>query len=333
MKWREVVKIAEEVDKRGFIREYLLWGDRLEKSFNNATELDEKHRNIVVIGMGGSGIVGDILRDYINLRRKNISVYVYKGIKPPKKVVKKSLVIGVSHSGNTIETINTLLDIRDDAKRIAVVTTGGRLEKLADKYSWIKILVEPALAPRAGLPQLLGATLKLINKCLRIEHKISRVSKKLKRLGDRLSLKKKENEAYMYAKDIWGRIPAIYSYERYIGILHRIKSSFNENSKINAYYSTFPEGYHNEVEAYEDISNTVIPLILRDKDEEIDYLIHYLRNIGMDYILYSMKEKDPLERIFTTIMFFDIVSIYLAYLRRMDPYEIKAINIIKGLRS
>jgi len=332
MKWKEFKKLAKEIDKKSFISEYLKWGDRLINAYNTVTPLERSYKSIVVIGMGGSGIVGDLLRDYIYIKGKNIEVHVYKGRKPSLRILRRSLLIGISHSGNTKETIDTLLNSYKIARETVVITTGGELSRLAREKSWRLVIIEPALAPRAGLPQLFGAALKILDKQLKVGRKIRDVSIKLEKIGRRLSLEERENEAFLFAMDIWGRMPILYGDAGYKGVLHRIKSSFNENSKVPAYYSLFPESYHNEIEIYESPPKDIIPIILRNSNNDSEYLIRYLGEHGIDYLIYNIRGGEALEKILTTIMFFDIVSIYLAYLRKVDPYVIDAINEIKGMR-
>ncbi|RLG62170.1 hypothetical protein DRN87_00445 [Candidatus Geothermarchaeota archaeon] len=332
MRWSDILERYNKYDDRGFIQEYLKWGERLRKAFNQATELEKIPRRVVFIGVGGSGIVGDIIRDYTYLTNRNIEVYVYKGVTPPRRIVRKSLVIGVSHSGNTIETINTLLKMHEYAPIVAVVTADGKLLEYAERYKWDINIIEPALAPRAGLPQMLGASLKMLNHVFKVDKRITRVAEKLDRLGRKLSIEKRYNEAYRMASFIWGYTPVIYGTAYYIGVLHRIKSSFNENSKVHSYYVVFPEGYHNEVEAYEKYVNQFLPIILRYDGDELDYLIEYFNKEAVRFLTYQMNERDILYRILKTIMFFDLVSIYLAYLRKVDPYVINVINEIKEMR-
>ncbi len=332
MRWSDILERYNKLDEKGFIQEYLKWGEKLRKAFSQAIELEKVPKRIIFTGMGGSGIVGDIIRDYAYLTNKNVEVYVYKGITPPRRIVRNSLVIGVSHSGNTIETINILLKIYEYASVVGVVTSDGKLVEYADKYKWNINIIEPALAPRAGLPQMLGASLKMLNHVFKVDRRIIRISEKLDRLGRKLGIRRRYNEAYKMASFIWGYTPVIYGTAHYTGVLHRIKSSFNENSKVHSYYVVFPEGYHNEVEAYEKYVNQFLPIILRYDGDELDYLIEYFNKEAIRFLTYQMNEKDILYRILKTIMFFDLVSIYLAYLRNIDPYVINVINDIKGMR-
>jgi len=332
MKWHDFIKLANEVDKKKFINEYLKWGERLREAYQETSSLDKIYRKIVIVGMGGSGIVGDILRDYVILSRYPIDIYVYKGSYPPKRILRNSLLIGISHSGNTRETIEMVKYGSKYSREIVVVTSGGKLAEYADDNKWIKVVIKPALAPRAGLPQMIGSTLKLLSKSLRIGKKVMRASNKLSKEIIKINLSRRYNEAYKYAKSIWGSIPIFYGKEGYKGVLHRIKSSFNENSKIHVYYALIPEAYHNEIEAYETYDQFIIPILLDDGDPIFSYMKNYFEIHNINYMIYNMKHKDLLSRILSTVLFFDIVSIYIAYLRHIDPYEINAINEIKNMK-
>ena len=105
---------------------------------------------------------------------------------------------------------------------------------------------------------------------------------------------------------------------------------------MNAYYAVAPELYHNEIESYEEVIDPgILPILLMDDEENdiLKYLSRYFEEFKIDYIYMLYEGKTYLEKMLRMITLFDIASIYLAGLRRIDPYEIKAINVIKKWRS
>ena len=332
VKWNEIVRLSKEFDEKNFLMEYLLWGSRFIESLDETSFITDDFQRLAVVGMGGSGIVGDILRDHL-IWDDGITVDVVKNSKLPRYIDKEDFVIGISFSGNTIETISAVREALEKGVRILVITTGGKLLEMSKEKKFPVILVKKALAPRAGLPQLLGATLKTITSDEDSLSRYVRIGKILEKKGVEYSLENEMNEAFKLAYHMWGRLPIFYANIRYYSLLHRAKSSVNENAKINAYYTVFPEGFHNEVEAYEELTDpSILPIIFRDENDEIEYLIRHLEKLGIEHIIIDLKGEDILEKILLNILMIDVASIYLSYLRRKNPLEINIINKIKEWR-
>ena len=333
IKWNEIIELYKKYDKKDFLSEYLRWGERFIRSIERTPFITDEFKRIIVIGMGGSGIVGDIIRD-LYIWDKDITVEVIKNSKLPKHIEKeRDLVVGVSFSGNTIETISAVKEAVDKEIRVIAVTTGGKLSSMLIKKNIPVILIEKALAPRAGLPQLLGSTLKAITSDGKILDKYKKIGEILKKKADEYDVENEMNKAFTLAYYMWGRLPIFYGNLRYYSILHRVKSSINENAKVNAYYSIFPEGFHNEVEIYEEyIDPNILPIILKDEYDELESLINHFDDMNIEYLILTLEGKDALEKILTTILLVDVASIYLSYLRRRNPYEIHVINKIKKFR-
>lgn len=334
VKWKEIIKLSEEYDEENFLLEYLQWGERFIRSIEEAPFITDEFEKIIVIGMGGSGIIGDILRD-IFIWNTNIIIEVVKNSKLPGYIDKeKDLIIGVSFSGNTIETISTVKEALDKNMRVVGVTTGGKLFSILKKRNIPAALVEKALAPRAGLPQLLGSTLKIITSDEKLLKEYKEIGETLKKKADEYRIENEMNRAFMLAYYMWGRLPIFYGNIKYHSLLHRAKSSINENAKINAYYTVFPEGFHNEIEAYEEYTDpNILPVIFKEKNDEMDCLIKHFEELNIEYLIIDLTGKSSLEKILTGILLVDMSSIYLSYLRRKKPYEINVINKIKRYRG
>jgi glucose/mannose-6-phosphate isomerase len=333
IKWSDILKAYEEIDKNKFIDEYFKWGKRFLNALNNVERIDSNDKKIAIIGMGGSGIVGDIINDCFKWEYgKHIEVFKIDTL--PKYIDKDYLVICVSFSGNTIETLSSLKDAIDRGAEVIGVSKGGKLLEMSKKYGFKFIPVEDALAPRAGLPQLLGSVLKLLSDGEYSKDMLYNIGKILDEEVDKYRLNRKYNRAFKLAYYIWGRQPILYANSRYVSVLHRAKSSFNENSKISAYYQEFPEGYHNEVEIYSSHIDPIhLPVILDDDKETLKPLMEFLETRNIDYIEIIFEGKSMLEKILRMIILMDIASIYLSYLRKIDPLIIESITELKGKRG
>ncbi len=330
LKWDDIKKLAEKYDKKNFLGEYLKWGERFQKALETTPSLDISYKTLYVVGMGGSGIVGDILRDYLGME-KDIRVFKYTRL--PRYVDDEDLVLAVSFSGNTIETLSSVSDALSKGAEVVGITTGGKLFELGEKKGFKVIRVEKALAPRAALPQLIATALKITLGETALEE-LMKIAGVLRDEAARYSLDAKDNRAFKLGYYIWGRLPILYADETYSSILHRAKSSLNENAKINAYYQTFPEGYHNEVEAFEEIIDPVTyPILFKDEGDNLEPFIKHLDDLEMDYLIIDLVGDSRIEKILRAILLTDVASIYLAYLRKKDPFEIEVINKLKKMRS
>jgi glucose/mannose-6-phosphate isomerase len=306
---------------------------RFRETLRETPEMDLKFRNLVVVGMGGSGIVGDILRDYLEWEI-GMTVKTIQDSSLPKDVSREDLVLGISFSGNTIETLKTIKQALDKGIRVVAITTGGELKRLAERRGFPVVISQGALAPRAALPQLSASALKLVLNNIEGVEAMYDIAEALDRESHEYSLEREENRAYRLAYNMWGLMPIFYANTRYSSLLHRAKSSINENAKLSVYYGVFPEGYHNEIEIYDEISDPLIlPIILKAPEDDLDPLIKHLEDIEVEHIIVELRGENQLERILRGILLVDVASIYLAYLRKRDPYKIDVIEKIKKMRG
>lgn len=339
MKWGEVVEAKKKYDKYGFLDEYLKWGEKLIKTYRASESIDGKYNTVLVVGMGGSGIVGDILKFYLEYET-GTHVDIYKDwIIPPTKI-DADLLIFISFSGNTIETIEAFKRALNKVgpKKIIVITTNGVLEKIAEENNVKKLVIEKALAPRSGLPQLLGATLKIFRGELgqKLDMVIEKISRELARDAKENFIDRKGNRAYNIAFHIWGRYPIFYGSSRTYPVLARAKAMINENAKLSGYYQIYPEGYHNEVEIFdEQIDPVLLPLIIKWKHENDIFrpLIEFMDEKEIEFYEIVINGETYLEYVMKAILLLDMSSIYLAYLTRRDPLETRVIKLIKGRRK
>jgi len=330
-----VVKLKEKYDPEGFLDEYLDWGNKLYESYLSGREyMVDGYERIAIVGMGGSGIVGDIIRDISYDRFKGLIIPV-KDDGLPLHINSEYLVIGVSYSGNTFETLKSVRNAMNRGCKLILVSTGGKMGEMAREMGIDFIEVSESLAPRSGLPQLLGSTLGILSRLLDIRDKAIRgISRALTDDGSKYSIEREFNRAFEVAYDMWGRQPILYADVKYASLLHRGKSSLNENAKINVYYSVFPEAYHNEVEAYEYIQDPIIlPVIFMDDEDELMPFINHLEEMRIEHLMINLYGEGHLEKLLRGILLIDVASIYLAYLLRRRPLDTDVINKLKGVRQ
>ncbi|MEM3754745.1 MAG: SIS domain-containing protein, partial [Candidatus Bathyarchaeia archaeon] len=211
------------------------------------------------------------------------------------------------------------------------------------KIPFIKI--KPNLPPRVALPNLLGAMLflfqkiKLVNDIsIEIEDLLNGLNETRKRIG--FSVPSNKNLIKELAFSLLGKIPIVYSINRYSSVAQRLKNQFNENSKVFSIASIIPEACHNEVEGLTYLKSNPLNcsfIFLRFNDEflEESIRIEEMKNLLKELEFNNINEikaigKSSLGNLFSAIYQCDYLSVYLAILRNVDPSPIKYIDLLKA---
>ncbi len=286
-----------------------------------------KFSNIVVCGMGGSGIGGDILKIY--MRNSKIPLFVVRDYKVPNFVDENSLVFAVSYSGNTEETLSAFKDALNKKAKIIAITSGGKLSEVAKKV----IKVPAGLQPRAALAYLFFPVLGVLNNSNIIDVNNNEIAEMLNVLDN-------TNEFKAVGKAIAGKsqnkTPLIYASELLGAVAYRWKTQFNENSKIAAFYHVFSEMNHNEIAGYQTMTkDKFIAIFIRDKfdNDRIKKRMDVTKEIistRVDVECIETKGEHLLSRIFSGIYYGDFASYYLALANKIDPTPV---NVIENLKK
>jgi glucose/mannose-6-phosphate isomerase len=300
-------------------------------------------KNIVIAGMGGSAISGDIIAEI--LRDKiNVPIYVNREYRVPAFVDKRTLLFAISYSGNTEETLGAVREAEKQKASIVCITSGGKLKEIAEKREYPLALVPTGYQPRAALPFLLMPILKVLEKMklyTKADNEIKETAKLLERLKKDIGLDNpyRSNPAKQLAAKLVGKIPIIFAVAGSSGTAGlRLKTQFNENSKSTALYNVFSELNHNEIVnlgALKRGEHDFSLLFLRsegDSDRLVKRMEITKSLIGMQAGGVSeiwAKGKTPLSRTLSLIYFGDFLSVYLAILKEIDPTEVEVINRLK----
>lgn len=281
--------------------------------------------NIVVAGMGGSAICGDLLKIYLS--DTNIPVHVSRGYKLPNFVNENSLVFAVSYSGNTEETLSSLKDAKEKNAQIVGITSNG---KLADEYKKV-IKIPFGFQPRAALGYLFFPMLGVLHNA-----KIAKVrNDELNEMLDTLKQTNKfEDNGQNLAKKLKDKIPVIYASEALGPIAMRWKTQINENAKMPAFYNVFSEMSHNEIAGYKGMDRKFAAVIIRDKhdNDRIKKSMDICKEImetSVDVEEVETQGSSLLARMFSAIYLGDFVSYYLALWNRVDPSPVEVIEEMK----
>ena len=329
-----------EIDKQNMKKIILDFPLQFERGLKAAKNVSLKHHkllsppnNVIICGMGGSALPGEIL---VNLRPLN--VFIHKSYGLPPQAGGGSMIICVSYSGNTEETISAFKEALEKNLPVIVITTGGELAKLAKIHNIpVVTLPPPYTQPRLALGLQFSALLQVLVNHYLIPDSFVQNTLKLK------SLKPKSLEAKgkALAKKIDKRIPLIYVPERLKGLGIIVKNNFNENAKTLAFTNNIPEMNHNEIVGYwqikdKEIKDKIIAIILKDKNENP----RILKRIGIMQDIFKKENvlsetidisgKNVLETIFTASLLGLWASYYLALSYNLDPTQIKIIEEVKN---
>lgn len=287
--------------------------------------------NIVVAGMGGSGIPGNLLQSI--LHECKIPIIVHKDYTLPGFVNKNSLVFAISYSGNTEETLSSFKDAQRKRATIVVLTSGGKLRELARQANVPLVVVPSGLPPRSALAYFLFPMLTILHTTGIAKINAAEVKATIEALKNPAFEKKAQD----IADQLMGRTPIIYTSEPLEGVALRWKQEFNENTKIHAFYNVFSEMDHNELMAYERAKDTYHVILLRDERDHphnkkrMDYLKRILKEKNIPVTEIMLKGTHRLVKIFTAIYTGDLTSYYLAKKYGVDPIETSLIEELKKL--
>lgn len=301
-----------------------------------------KPSKIVIAGMGGSGIGGELLKDWAR-DRITVPIEVCKEYSLPAYAQKNTMVFVVSYSGETEETLSVLCDAVKKKCMIACISSGGKLHEFAEEFGFPHLLVPSGMAPRATLPYLfipLVTTMEKLDLVSNANKEISETIDALEKVstdnapGKPLSC----NFSKKLAENIEGTVPAVYGFGPFRTVAQRLKTQFNENSKNPAKWETFPELDHNEIVGWEkahEFAECFSAIFVRDADEpvEIRQRIEVTkelmsRNIKKTFEIHSLGEN-LLTRMVSVICTGDFTSVYLAIIRGVDPTPVKTITLLK----
>jgi glucose/mannose-6-phosphate isomerase len=303
----------------------------------------QSFKNIVVLGMGGSAIGGDLLSDYL-ADELSIPIVVIRGYDIPKFVDENSLVFAVSYSGNTEETLSALKRCLEAKARVIALTSGGKFAALARENNFPVIKVPAGIQPRAAISYLFFPILKVLERIGIAKERHEEIEETLdilQELSKEYDAKSplKNNFAKKVAMSLYQHLPLIYGSEGLLeAVAMRWKTQINENSKWPCFWNVFSELDHNEIVGYEienSINRQVKIVYLQDKEglSRVEQRREITRKIIEDkvaeFIVCPTRGKGKMARMFSLIFLGDLSSYYLAILNQVDPSPVACIEDLK----
>ena len=294
----------------------------------------EPINKVYVAGLGGSGIGGDFVAALIRQESK-VPYLVGKGYDIPSYIDKNTLAIASSFSGNTEETLSAFDQILKTGAKIVVVSSGGKLIKLAKEHD-LDFIQLPGNwpSPRACLGYSLVQQLAILSKLDIISGRLlQEVPGVINLLGSTAEEVKKEAEEI--AKRLYGKTPIIYSADHIEPVAVRLRQQINENAKALCWHHVVPEMNHNELVGWRDQNDELAVVYLRNDDDyertaiRIDINQAIIKKYTPHIINTFSRGTNLIEKMLYLVHLGDWISWYLSQLRNMDAIEVDVIDYLK----
>ncbi len=259
------MEIKNKLDKENMRQVIIDSAGQLQKGLALAKDIivEGNFGNVVICGMGGSTLPADLL---VSLNKAKIPFYIHKDYNLPKVANENSLVICISYSGNTEETVSSLQEAIEKKFTVIGISTGGQIETLCTKHQIPMVKIPSGIQPRSAIGYIFSALAKVLSNAKMIEDmsgQLLQASEKLDKVWALLEVDGKN-----LAKKLVKKVPVIYSSNTLKELARIWKIKFNENSKIPAFYNFFPELNHNEMVGYTNLkkmgAKNFYTLILQD---------------------------------------------------------------------
>ena len=300
----------------------------------NLTSCTKEIRNVLICGLGGSGIGGTIVSDIIS-SKVNIPIAATKDYSIPNFVNEHTLVIANSYSGNTEETLYALEKCQARGAEIAVITSGGKLKTIAEENKYNKIIIPGNQPPRAMFGYAFTELFFMLNHYGIIDDSFKSDFGKAIALLD-TEKTEIQKQAMDLAKKMYKQTPVIYVANGFEGVAVRFRQQINENAKMLCWHHVVPEMNHNELLGWRTNVDDLAVVYFRNKcdydrnqirmDINKKVISEYTTNITEVW----SKGDSLIENSLYHINLGDWVSWYLSEMNNVDAIEIDIINFLKG---
>ena len=318
------------------------WPTYFQDAFNlKISQLDRFYPNrIIYAGLGGSAAPGDILKNWLS-PVLNIPFIVIKDYDLPEIIGTKDFVLAVSCSGNTEEVLNMVNNSIKKGCKIAVITSGGDLEKFCIKNTVPFTKIKNLNVSRASFPYLFYPAANILKKLHllgSVEDQLITSIQAVKKIRQDIIIDTpiEKNPSKALAKKIYDGFPIIYVSAENQKLAVRFQASLNENAKMFAHVSIIPELCHNEVEIWtKNTSRQFKPIFIRNQKESskiskrFKMMKEIIEDTGFEVSEIWEKGNDYLSRTMRSLYLLDYTSIYTAILRKEDPLVTPGIDTLK----
>jgi glucose/mannose-6-phosphate isomerase len=301
-------------------------------------------RSIIVAGLGGSAIGGDLVRSYL-AEKIDIPFLVCRNYSLPELVRPSSLVFVSSYSGNTEETLSAFEDARQRGAKIICMTSDGKVSEIASRENIPCVYLPKGYQPRAALGYSFVPVLAMLDKLGLVQDEVNNIIEAKKFLEENRNKYKVEvaatkNPAKILAAKLHKKLPIIYAAnDHFDTVSTRWKGQICENAKMLAFNNVFPEFNHNELVGWKVLSgyrDDLIVVILKDREDHpriqkrMAIVKGIIEKLQVEVIEVESSGENLLSRMFSLIQLGDFTSFYLSILNEEDPSPVKVIDFLKN---
>jgi len=291
-------------------------------------------QNIVVTGLGGSGIGGSILSELIQ-DECPVPITVNKDYFLPNFVNAHSLVIICSYSGNTEETLSAMDQAIAKKAQIVCVTSGGKVSEIAKQHNFDLIMIPGGHPPRSCIGYSLIQLFKIVQfNGLAKTDLLSQAKNSIALLDSEKGAI--QTEATHISKTLLNKIPVIYSLGSCEAVAVRFRQQINENSKMLCWHHNFPEMNHNELVGWTTKNDNLAVVTFKtsfDYERTVkryDICKPLFAKYSSSVTEIVAKGISKVEQFIYLINIGDWISCYIADLKNIDAVEVDVITNLKN---
>jgi len=301
-----------------------------------ASQLNYDADSVVFIGVGGSGIVGELIRDIIK-SPDSIPLHVVKDFGFTHRLGREALLIAVSYSGETAETLTASFQSYRPGVKMVAVTSDGTLKATCDELAVPVLHITAGQQARYAVPEMVGASFGIISGLglAGVEPETMRQAV----IGLREFVKQfehlEQNPASEVAEAIIDRPVVVYGHTHLLAAAYRLKTQLNENSKHVSFFSQLPEACHNEVEALSS-DNRLAHVIMKSRYQPpaisgiVEWMEEEFSRLGLVYRPFAVDSQSHAEEVLRMVALADFVTVRLAAMKNVNPLKLSRIPELRS---
>lgn len=343
-------KRIAELDRSNMLDLILHFAEQVEEAIDigrkaNLPEPGAGIQHVVVAGMGGSAIGGNILQRMLD-SSGTVPATVVRDYRLPAWVGRNTLVVVSSYSGNTEETLSAYQTAKTMGSPCIVCSSDGKVRELAEKDGDPFIAIPGGQPPRTALGYLFVPLLVNFVRWGWIKSSLVDFEELLELLRaiakENHPTEAEDSPAEKIEEALVGRVPIVYASAEMEVVAMRWKGQFCENSKVLAFHNTFPEMNHNEIVGWQraaamGLGEKLAVIFLKDRDDHrrvlkrMEIVRELISQTKAPVLDVESRGETLLARLFSLIYLADFVSFNLAIRNGEDPTEIKNIDYLKSV--
>tara|TARA_Y100001936_G_scaffold188676_1_gene187041 strand:- start:28362 stop:29369 length:1008 start_codon:yes stop_codon:yes gene_type:complete len=330
------IEDLEEIDEKKMYKTYDDWPNIAKQGLESNPKILEIEgiKHIIFAGMGGSGIFGDVISSILS--KEKFHVTVVKGYHLPNNLDSETLVVTISVSGNTEETLTVLKNAKKNNAKIAAFSDGGIMEEYCRKNNIFFQKISMIHSPRASFPKFLFEILISLEKIIPIKHSdLMTAINDLEKTRECIFSGNLTDDNISLKLSKWIKnIPLVYYPWGLQSAAIRFKNSLQENSKIHVITEDIIEACHNGIVSWE-VNSKIQPILITGNAdyfktvERWRVLKEFFKEKEIEFFEIKSNHSNVLSKIINLIYILDYSSIYHAVANRINPTPVDPIEFIK----